>query len=186
MLPFTLFDAALPYADFLAQFGTPADRGRWDAVRAAVVLSEDQRAVLAAFKRRTPVLVLAGAWCGDCADNCPIFERFAEIAPVLNVRYLDRDAHPDAQAELRINGGNRVPVAVFFSEDGQEVARYGERTAADYRRLISAVDGNLARGSEPTATADHRAAVVTDWLREFVRVQCVLRLSPRLRKLHAD
>jgi hypothetical protein len=186
VLPFTLFDAALPYAEFLAQFGTPSDRERWDAVRTAVTLTEDQRAVLSAFKRRTPVLVLAGAWCGDCANNCPIFERFAEVAPVLDVRYLDRDAHPDAQAELRINGGNRVPVAVCFSEDGHEVARYGERTAADYRRMISSVDRNLACGLEPAAAGDHRAAVVADWLREFVRVQCVLRLSPRLRKLHAD
>jgi thiol-disulfide isomerase/thioredoxin len=186
MLPFTLFDAALPYAEFLTQFGNEKDRSRWDAVRESVVLADDQKRLLAAFTRRTNVLVLAGAWCGDCANNCPIFERFAEAAPVLSIRYLDRDAFPDAQAELRINGGNRVPVAVFFSEDGQELARYGERTLADYRRMISSVTREL--GPEQTAATpeQHRAAVEADWLREFLRVQCVLRLSPRLRKLHGD
>jgi hypothetical protein len=171
MLPFSHFDAALPYDRFLTAFGSPGDKARWDRTRESVTLTDAQRALLARFTRRTNVLVLAGAWCGDCAAQCPIFERFAGAAPVLAVRYLDRDAHPDAQQELRINGGDRVPVAVFFSEDGFEVARYGERTLSTYRKLAG----------EP-ADAD----VAADWLREFERVQWILRLSPRLRKLHGD
>ncbi|MCP6726345.1 thioredoxin family protein, partial [Klebsiella pneumoniae] len=78
-------------------------------------------------RRQMPVLCLAGAWCGDCVNQCPIFEHFAAAAPVIQVRYLDRDAHADVQRELQINGGNRVPALVFLSEDGAEVARYGER-----------------------------------------------------------
>lgn len=186
MLPFSLFDAALPYADFLGQFGVPADRTRWDAVRSEVVLTLEQLTMLGAFTRHTNVLVLAGAWCGDCAKNCPIFERFAEIAPALSIRYLDRDAHPEAQSELRINGGNRVPVVVFFSEDGQEVSRFGERTLGDYRKMVSSVAKELGPDATSSTPESHRAAVVSDWLREFLRVQCILRLSPRLRKLHGD
>ena len=87
------------------------------------------------------VLCLAGAWCGDCIQQCPIFEQFARAAPVLQVRYLDRDEHADAQQELRVNGGDRVPVVVFFSEDGFEVARYGERTLARYRQLVAQLVG---------------------------------------------
>ena len=171
MLPFSHFDAALPYDGFLSKFGSPGDKARWDRAREAVALTDDQRALLAKFTRRTNVLVLAGAWCGDCAAQCPIFERFAEAAPVLAVRYLDRDAHPDAQQELQINGGDRVPVAVFFSEDGFEVARYGERTLSAYRRMAGETTGGDA---------------AADWLREFERVQWILRLSPRLRRLHGD
>ena len=171
MLPFSHFDAALSYDHFLTQFGSAGDKARWDRTRESVALTDEQRALLAKFTRRTNVLVLAGAWCGDCAAQCPIFERFAEAAPTLAVRYLDRDAHPDAQQELRINGGDRVPVAVFFSEDGFEVARYGERTLAAYRRMIGEASGG---------------DVVADWLREFERVQWILRLSPRLRRLHGD
>ena len=87
------------------------------------------------------LLVLAGAWCGDCAGQCPLFEKFAEIAPAIVPRYLDRDAHPAAQDALKINGGNRVPVVVFFSEDGLEVARYGERTLTTYRNLVAQLGG---------------------------------------------
>jgi hypothetical protein len=130
--------------------------------------------------------VLAGAWCGDCAGQCPIFERFAEAAPVLAVRYLDRDAFPDVQRELQINGGNRVPVAVFFSEDGFEVARYGERTLTAYRRMAGESAGETCGTGIAAAGDPHLAGVVADWLREFERVQYVLKLSPRLRRLHGE
>ena len=93
------------------------------------------------------------------------------------MRYLDRDAYPDVQEELKINGGNRVPVVVFFSEDGFEVARYGERTLSTYRRLLAA---DLGR---PVPAGDRLAGATQDWLDEFERVQCILRLSPRLKRL---
>ena len=127
---FATFEAGLPLADFLAKYGTDAHRARWQSAAEQTALTDAQRALLGTFTRRTNVLVLAGAWCGDCSSQCPIFERIAEAAPVVVTRYLDRDAHADVQAALQVNGGNRVPVAVFFSEDGHEVARYGERTLA--------------------------------------------------------
>ncbi len=183
---FEKFGAGLPLGAFLAKYGTDAHRARWAAARAQTVLSDDDKALLARFTRRTNVLVLAGAWCGDCSAQCPIFERFAEAAPVLVTRYLDRDEHADVQAALQINGGNRVPVAVFFSEDGHEVARYGERTLARYRHMVAQLTGEgcatgLVKGDDPV-----RRAEVRDWLNEFERVQWVLRLSPRLRRLHGD
>jgi len=105
---------------------------------------------------------------------------------VIQVRYLDRDEHPDAQRELQINGGNRVPVVVFFSEDGYEVARFGERTLSKYRRMMRDQTG----AAWPTGILDKGesllADVTQDWLNEFERVQWILRLSPRLRQLHGD
>src|SRR5262249_3964482 len=125
---FGKFQQGLPYAEFLNRHGTEVHRQRWRQVHDQVVLTAAQRNLLAGFTRQTNVLVLAGAWCGDCVNQCPIFEHFAAAARVLTLRYLDRDEHSDAQRELQINGGNRVPVVVFFSEDGFEVARFGERT----------------------------------------------------------
>ncbi|MBV9126073.1 MAG: thioredoxin family protein, partial [Planctomycetes bacterium] len=131
-------------------------------------------------------LFLAGAWCGDCIRQCPIFEHFAAAAPGIQVRYLDRDEHADAQRELQVNGGNRVPVVVFFSEDGLEVGRYGERTLSKYRQMMREQAGDMC----PTGLilpGDPLPALVTqDWLNEFERVQWLLCLSPRLRQVHGD
>jgi thiol-disulfide isomerase/thioredoxin len=183
---FDKFGAGLPLDAFLGKFGTPADRAKWQRAAEQTQISAAQKQLLGKFTRKTNVLVLAGAWCGDCAAQCPIFERFSEAAPVLITRYIDRDEHADVQEALRINGGNRVPVAVFFSEDGQEVARYGERTLARYRQLVEQLVGEvcatgLVKGGDPVQTQ-----IVQEWLDEFERVQWMLRLSPRLRKIHGD
>jgi hypothetical protein len=183
---FEKYHQGLAYADFLARYANDGQKERWRQVHEQVALTAGQRATLAAFARQMPVLCLAGAWCGDCINQCPIFEHFAQAAPVIGVRYLDRDAHPDVQRELRINGGDRVPVVVFFSEDGFEVARYGERTLSKYRQMLR----DQAGASCPTGLVlpgDPLLAQVTqDWLDEFERVQWLLRLSPRLRQAHAD
>jgi thiol-disulfide isomerase/thioredoxin len=180
------FDAALPLNQFLDRHGSAGDRNRWQAVLNQATLTDAQRSLLAKFRRETHVLVLAGAWCGDCVSQCPIFERFAEAAPALKVRYIDRDEHADAQAELNINGGKRVPVVVFFSEDGHEVARFGDRTLAKYRALVEQQTGETCASGVVTAGDPLQAAVTQDWLDQFERVQWVLRLSPRLRQKHGD
>ena len=149
-------------------------------------ITNAQKQLLAKFTRRTNVLVLAGAWCGDCVSQCPIFEAFAAAAPVIVTRYLDRDEHAAVQAALQINGGNRVPVAVFFSEDGHEVSRYGERMLARYRQLAGQLVGEACATGLVKADDPVQAQVIQDWLNEFERVQWMLRLSPRLRKVHGD
>lgn len=183
---FEKFTAGLPLPAFLAKYGTEDHRAKWARAAEQTQVSDAQKQLLTQFTRRTNVLVLAGAWCGDCAAQCPIFERFAQIAPTIVTHYLDRDEHADVQELLRINGGNRVPVAVFFSEDGHEIARYGERTLARYRQLVSQLVGEscatgLVKSGDPL-----QLQIVQDWLDQFERVQWMLRLSPRLRKLHND
>jgi hypothetical protein len=183
---FAKFEAGAPLSAFLAKYGSDAHRNKWKLAAEQTGITGEQRKLLGAFTRKMNVLVLAGAWCGDCSSQCPILERFAEAAPVIQTHYLDRDEHADAQAALQINGGNRVPVAVFFSEDGFEVSRYGERTLARYRQLVAQLTGEgcatgFVKGDDPV-----QRAVVQDWLNEFERVQWILRLSPRLRRLHGD
>jgi thiol-disulfide isomerase/thioredoxin len=183
---FDKFAQGLRYDDFLSRHGTDAHRARWRGVHDQVALTGAQRELLGSFTRAMPVLCLAGAWCGDCANQCPIFARFAEAAPVLDVRFLDRDEHPDVQQALRVNGGDRVPVVVFFSEDGHEAGRYGERTLSKYRQMMRDQAGascptGISVGADPLL-----ARVTQDWLDEFERVQWLLRLSPRLRQRHGD
>src|SRR5262245_61995254 len=131
---FEKYQQALEYQAFIARYANEGQKQRWQQAHAQIALLPPQRELLDSFRRTMHVLCLAGAWCGDCINQCPIFDHFVAAAPVLKVRYLDRDEHADVQRELRINGGDRVPVVVFFSEDGLEVTRYGERTLSKYRQ----------------------------------------------------
>ena len=180
------FNRALPYAAFLERHGTADQRSRWQAVEERVVLTPAQKALLATFVRRMPVLVLAGAWCGDCVNQCPIFARFAAATPAIELRFLDRDALPEMAAHLRVCGGQRVPVAAFFSEDFTPVLAFGDRTLSAYRIAAAAQTGaGCPSGILPPA-ADALTLTTADWLDQFERVQLILRLSGRLRQLHGD
>jgi hypothetical protein len=183
---FERFQQGLAYEAFLARYANDGQKQRWRQVREQVALTPAQRALLASFRREMNVLCLAGAWCGDCINQCPIFEHFAAAAPGVHVRYLDRDDHADAQQVLQINGGNRVPVVVFFSEDGFEAARYGERTLAKYRQMMRDQAGDACPTGLVVPGDALLAQVTQDWLNEFERAQWLLRLSPRLRRLHGD
>lgn len=180
------FDRGLPYGPFLDRHADADQRRRWQACHDRVVLTPAQRTLLAGFVRRMPVLVLAGTWCGDCVSQCPIFDHFAGAAPVIDLRFLDRDAIPSIAAHLKVCGGQRVPVAAFFSEDFTPVLFYGDRTLSAYRASFAAqCSSSCASGVVPPA-GDALAAATADWLAEFERVQLILRLSGRLRQIHGD
>jgi hypothetical protein len=182
----SVFADGVPYITFLDRHATAAQRVRWDDSHARFSLSAAQKELLGGFTRRMPVLCLAGAWCGDCINQCPVFDHIAQAAKVIDLRFLDRDVRSDVRDHLAINGGHRVPVVLFLSEDGFEVARYGERTLSIYRRLAAEKLGPACPTGIVPPSADANALIASEWLAEFERVQLLLRLSPRLRQKHGD
>lgn len=183
---FEKYQAGLSYHDFLARHGSEEHRRRWADLHGRVALTEPQQTLLQGFRRQMPVLCLAGAWCGDCVNQCPIFEHFAAATPTIQVRYFDRDTNPDLAAALQICGGARVPMVVFLSEDGFEVGRYGDRTLAKYRQMAADNMGPACPTGIVPPGAGLLGAVTQDWLNEFERAQLMLRLSSRLRQKHGD
>jgi len=181
-----VFADALPYTSFLDRYASSAHRARWDAMHARFSLSGEQRDLLSGFARRMPVLCLAGTWCGDCINQCPVFDHFARSSTQVDLRFLDRDAKPELRDSLMINGGHRVPVVIFLSEDWWEVARYGERTLSIYRRLAAEQLGPACPTGLSVPASEAMAVITAEWLAEFERAQLILRLSPRLRGKHGD
>lgn len=180
-----VFETGLGYSDFLAKYASPDQKSRWDGIHASVRLTDSQRQLLASFTRRMPTIVLAGTWCGDCVNQCPIFGHFASATNCLDIRYFDRDANPDLAAELSICGAARVPTVLFLSEDWFRCGLFGDRTLAKYRQMAA----DCAGAACPTGFGSPQSlldTVVQEWLNEFERVQLMLRTSARLRKLHGD
>lgn len=182
----TLFAQALPYAEFLDRHATAPQRERWDASHSRFHLDAAQIQLLGGFERRMPVLVLNGAWCGDCMYQCPVFAHFAAASSRIDLRFINRDAVAELREELSINGGQRVPVAVFLSEDFEEVVRYGDRCLSIYRNLAATQLGSSCPTGIVPPDADLIAAITREWLEVFERAQLILRLSPRFRQRHGD
>jgi thiol-disulfide isomerase/thioredoxin len=180
------FAAALPYDRYVLT-GTEEQRRRWRQVYEAARLTEGQRELIAGFGRRMNILIVSGIWCGDCVQQCPLIERIAEAnRERIGLRFVDRDEHRDLSQQVRINGGDRVPVAILMSEDFELCSVFGDRTLSRYRALARKQLGAACPTGIGSPDEDELAATLQDWLDEFERVQLMLRISPRLRQKHGD
>lgn len=180
------YDKGLTYDAFLAKFATDEQKRRWADLHGQVALTAEQKALLQSFKREMKVLVVAGAWCGDCVNQCPIFPHFVAENAKIGMRYFDRDDSAELAAELSICGAPRVPSIIFLSEDGFPCGRYGDRTLSKYRQLTSGMEGATCPTGLVAPEKSLLENVVQDWLGEFERIQLMLRTSGRLRTLHGD
>jgi thiol-disulfide isomerase/thioredoxin len=180
------FEAALPYDRYVAT-GTADQQRRWQQVFEAAALTPEQTALVAGFVREMKVLVVSGIWCGDCVQQCPLLERIALANPAkVALRFVDRDEQKSLSSRFRVNGGDRVPVALFLAEDSELCAAFGDRTLNRYRALAVRYLGPSCPTGIVAPDAGELAATLQDWLHEFERVQLMLRLSARLRQKHGD
>ena len=181
-----VFAESFAYEAFLDRHASPPQRARWDAMHERYRPSEAQAELLRGFTRELKVLVMAGAWCGDCVNQVPIFARFAELSPKIQLKIINRDARDDVSQALSINGGKRVPAVLFLSEDYDEVARYGERTLAAYRKLsLDQLGAACPTGIVPPDET-LVAAVAQEWLDQFERAHLIVRMSPKFRERYGD
>ena len=181
-----LFDQGLTYQDFLTKYASADQAQRWAKVHQAVALSTEQTQLLESFSRQMKVLVSAGAWCGDCINQCPIFDHFAAANERIVVRFFDRDDHAEFAETVSTCGGHRVPSILFLSEDDFVCGRYGDRTLATYRHMAETQLGPSCPTGIGAVNTQLLANVTQEWLNEFERIQWMLRLSGRLRQKHGD
>lgn len=86
-----IFERALPYDPFLKKYATPEQQQRWKDLYNQVNFTADQKAFLSGFRRKMHVLCMAGPWCGDCVNACPIYQRIAECNPkLIDLRFINR------------------------------------------------------------------------------------------------
>lgn len=179
------FEQGLGYSDYVAT-GNESQQKAWAQIRERAALSEAQRTLVAGFTRKVKVLVSSGVWCGDCSQQLPLLQAIADASPLVEVRFVDRDAHMDFASLLKICAGVRVPVAVFMAEDFEPVSIFGDRSLTRYRALAAKFLGAACPVPGSPVPEDELRGTLQDWLDEVERVHLLLRLSTRLRQLHND
>ncbi|MEM7576414.1 MAG: thioredoxin family protein [Planctomycetota bacterium] len=188
----SMYDAAVPFADFMTLADTNGQRGPWDQRYGQLALTDDQTQLVADFPREMHVLSLTGTWCGDCALQGAAIQRIAEANPGrIQLKFLLRD-EPAAEliVKSQINAGFRVPVTWWLAEDFAPVFSFGDRTLSRYRSMArKALPSEETRALglvEPGPDHDPVRTVLDEMLGMFERAQLLLRLSGRLREKHGD
>jgi hypothetical protein len=72
-------------------------------------------------------IVLTESWCGDAAQNIPVFTKIAEANPNINLRILLRDENPELMDQYLTNGGKSIPKLICVDENLKELGTWGPR-----------------------------------------------------------
>lgn len=75
------------------------------------------------------LLVLTEDWCGDASNTVPVLARFAEAAPNVEMRVVERDENPELMEQYLTDGGRAIPVAVVLDDQLAPRGRWGPRPA---------------------------------------------------------
>lgn len=181
----SFFDKALSFDDYIKS-GSESQQSNWMNADKRVSLRPEQVSLLAAFTRKMPVLVISGMWCGDCAQQVPIFSHFAGASKNIDLRIIDRDNGIELSDMVKICGGNRVPTVIFMNEEFDLVGLYGDNSLSRMRAKAAKQLGASCYLPSAVVSGDEMAAGISDWLDEFERAQLVCRLSTKLRAKHKD
>ena len=180
------FAAGLRYDRYVLT-GNEEQQRRWKQVYEAAKLSDAQTQLVGGFVREMKILTVSGIWCGDCVQQCPLMQKVAEASTAkIDLRFLDRDQNRGLMDQLRMNGGDRVPVVLLLSEDYEWCATAGDRTINRYRAIALRKLGMACPTGIGAPDKDELDATLADWLAEVERVQLMLRLTPRLRQKFQD
>jgi len=79
------------------------------------------------FQEPLTWVVFSETWCGDAAQNLPIFAKITETIPNISLRILLRDEHPDLMDNYLTNGGKSIPKLVALDENFNELGTWGPR-----------------------------------------------------------
>lgn len=72
-------------------------------------------------------ILLAESWCGDAAQNLPVFAKIAEGNPNITIRVLLRDENPEVMDKYLTNGSRSIPKLICLDEDNNELGTWGPR-----------------------------------------------------------
>ena len=178
------FESALSYSEYLAT--DPEKAANWNKIYDQTKLTDEQQTLIKGFTRKLNVLCISGIWCGDCAQQGPLFEHIAEANSLIDLRWVDRDEHEDLADQITLNQGKRVPMLIFMAEDCEIVSIKGDRSLTRYRAIAARALGASCPLPGAAVADDELAATLQDWLDEFERVHLLLRTSGRLRNKHGD
>ena len=76
------------------------------------------------------IMTIVADWCGDCHNNVPILARIAEQSPNIELKLLIKEKHMNLV--LKTNGGEKIPLALIYGQDGYMVDSWVERSTEQY------------------------------------------------------
>jgi hypothetical protein len=118
-----LWKQGMSFEEFLAAAGTHRDLwGGLYRIARVPVWAEGATA-----GRKLRLLVLAEDWCGDASNSIPFLAKWAEQTPLVELRIIRRDEHPEVMDRYLTNGSRSIPIIIVLDQDFGELGHWGPR-----------------------------------------------------------
>lgn len=107
---------------------------RMQRIEKTLVLADDLKTTLRQLDKPVTALILTEGWCGDAAQNIPLFYAMEIENPHFQIKLLLRDEHLELMDRYLTNGGRSIPKLICMNEAGEELFTWGPRpkTAQDF------------------------------------------------------
>lgn len=74
-------------------------------------------------------LIITEGWCGDAAQQIPVFEKLAAMSDSIQTRYVLRDEQPELMELFLTNGAKSIPVVICLNAADEVLWKWGPRPA---------------------------------------------------------
>lgn len=110
----------------------------------AAVLDDEIVQLLLSVENKMTWVVLTEAWCGDAAQNIPAIAKIANASPLIELKLLLRDEHPELMDAFLTNGTRSIPKLIALDTDTLQVlGTWGPRPKPAQQLVQEAKNNNL-------------------------------------------
>lgn len=127
---------------------------RMQRIEKTLTLDKDLEKTLNHLKRHITALMITEGWCGDSAQNAPVFGAMDKAGKNFETRIVLRDENLTLMDRYLTNGGRSIPKVIFIdTATGKELATWGPRPAPAQKQMEEAKAKNMSK--EDLSTAIH-------------------------------
>ena len=103
---------------------------RINRIETTIQLNTDLVHAIKAIQKPLVILAITEGWCGDSAQNVPLFSKFDGINTNVKTKYVLRDENLPLIDAYLTNGARAIPKVIFINENNEEVGVWGARPKA--------------------------------------------------------
>ena len=91
---------------------------RWDKT---VKVSDEVKAKIEKFNRKTTWILITESWCGDAAHIVPVINKVAELNENIELKIVLRDENEALMNQFLTNGGKAIPKLIMIDNETNDV-----------------------------------------------------------------
>jgi Thioredoxin len=110
------------------------------------VLSPELIDALNGLKGNYVWLVITEGWCGDAAQNVPVFDAIDKVCPAIELKIILRDDHLDVMDNYLTNGSRSIPKLIVLEKSSlKELFVWGPRPEVLQNIVVEMVKNNMTK-----------------------------------------